>query len=226
MKDKVIVITGGSRGGMLQEIGKAYILHHAKAVVLMSRNKEKNEVAAKQVNELVPKGSNGMCVSEPGDVRKPDDCKRVMQKTVEKFGKVDVLVNGAAGNFLASASKLSANAFKTVLEIDTMGTMNMSQAAFHASMKDNGGTIINMTAGIQWNGTVLMSHANAAKAGVDALTKTLAVEWGPYKIRVVGIVPGSIEGTEGFARLSDLNSMNSKEKANSAMDRQSGAQNM
>lgn len=70
---------------------------------------------------------------------------------------------------------------KTVLEIDTLGTFNMSQAAFNLSMKDNkSGVIINISAAIHWSGSVLMAHSNAAKAGVDALTKTLAVEWGPY----------------------------------------------
>ena len=67
-----------------------------------------------------------MCLSEPGDVRKPEDCKRVVAHTLEKLGRVDVLVNGAAGNFLASASKISSNGFRTVLEIDTLGTFNMS----------------------------------------------------------------------------------------------------
>lgn len=105
---------------MLKEIGRAFLLHKAKAVVLMSRNAEKNGIVAKALSEF------GICHSEPGDVRKPEDCKRVVENTVSKYGKVDILVNGAAGNFLASASKLSTNGFKTVLEIDTIGTFNMS----------------------------------------------------------------------------------------------------
>ena len=89
-------------------------------------------------------------------------------------------------------------------------------------MKKHGGNIINITAGLHWSGSALTIHANAAKAGVDALTKTLAVEWGPFKVKVNGIVPGPIEGTEGLERLSDLTTINSKEKANKAVQKKSG----
>jgi len=133
-----------------------------------------------------------------------------VKAVVDQFGRVDILVNGAAGNFLASASKLSAKGFKTVTEIDTLGTFNMSKAAFNQSMKKHGGNIINITALLHWNGTVLQAHSSAAKAGVDALTKVLAVEWGPYKVRVNGIAPGAIRGTEGMARLGDMSLMNNK----------------
>jgi len=83
-------------------------------------------------------------------------------------------------------------------------------------MKDHGGVIINISMTLHWNGTPFFVHSSAAKAGIDAMTKTLAVEWGPYKVRVVGIIPGSIEGTEGFSRLSDLSNLNNKEKTNQA----------
>ena len=149
MKDKVIIITGGSRGGMLKEMAKAYLLHKAKAVVLMSRNAEKNGEVAKELSAF------GVCASEPGDVRKPEDCKRVIANTLGKFGRIDVLVNGAAGNFLASAAKLSTNAVRTVLEIDTLGTFNMAQAVFLGFMKENGGVIINISAELHWNGSAL-----------------------------------------------------------------------
>ena len=86
----------------------------------MSRNVEKNGAVAKDLCQY------GTCVSEPGDVRKSEDCQRVVSNTVAKFGAVNVLVNGAAGNFLASAEKISTNGVKTVLEIDTLGTFNMS----------------------------------------------------------------------------------------------------
>jgi len=211
LNGKVAIITGGSRGGMLKEIAKQFLLHKAKAVVLMSRNAEKNGAVAKELSAF------GVCHSEPGDVRKPEDCKRVVQNTVEKFGRVDILVNGAAGNFLASADKISANGFKTVLEIDTLGTFLMSQSVFNGFMKQNGGgVIINISAALHWSGSALQVHSGAAKAGVDTITKTLAVEWGPYNVRVVGIVPGAIEGTEGFERLGDIANMNNKEKSNKA----------
>ena len=116
---KVCLITGGSRGGMLKEIAVQFIAHGAKAVVLMSRNKERNEEVANSVGSA--------CHSIPGDVTKRDDCQRVVAEAVKRFGTVDILVNGAAGNFLATADKVSTNGVKKVLDIDTVGTFNMSQ---------------------------------------------------------------------------------------------------
>ncbi|CDW85812.1 peroxisomal-dienoyl-reductase [Stylonychia lemnae] len=210
LKGKVAFITGGSRGGMLKEIARGYLLHGAKGVVLMSRNAEKNGEVAKDLSQY------GQCLSEPGDVRKPEDCKRAVANTIKALGQIDILVNGAAGNFLASASALSINGFRTVQEIDTLGTFNVSQAVYNGYMKEHGGVIINISATLHWSGSALQVHSAAAKAAIDSMTKTLAVEWGPNKVRVVGIIPGGIEGTEGFARLSDANAMNDKEKANAA----------
>lgn len=118
------------------------------------------------------------------------------------MGSIDILVNGAAGNFLASFDNLSVNAFKTVMEIDAFGTFIVSKAVFTHAMKKNGGVIINISAGLHYNGTALQLHAGTAKAGVDAMTKHMAVELGPYGVRVVGICPGPIADTEGFSRLS------------------------
>jgi len=212
LKGKVALITGGSNGGMLKEIAKSYLKHGAKAVALMSRNAQKLQAVADELTALY----DGECFATAGDVRKIDSCRAAVKAVVEKYGRIDILVNGAAGNFLASASKLSSNGFRSVLEIDTLGTFNMSQSVFQAYMGKNGGTIINISALLHWNGTALQAHSSAAKAGVDALTKVLAAEWGPHGIRVVGIVPGAIQGTEGFERLGDLSTMNNKSAANAA----------
>ena len=213
---KVCIVTGGSRGGMLKEIAKEYLRHGAKAIVLMSRNKEKNEAVCKDLSQY------GTAVSIPGDVSKIEDCKRVCEETKERFGSIDVLVNGAAGNFLASTEKLSANGMRKVLEIDTLGTFNMSKCAFVTAMKSQRkGVIINISATLHWNGSWGQVHSSAAKAGVDAITKVLACEWGPYGIRVCGIIPGPIRGTEGFERLGDINNINNKERTNQAMQAKS-----
>ena len=210
---KVILITGGSRGGMLKETAKQYLLHGARVVVLMSRSKEKNDAVCKELSQYGP------CVSRPGDVAKMDSCREVCNAVVQEFGQIDLLVNGAAGNFLATAEKISHNGVKRVLEIDTLGTFNMCQSVFKASMKERrSGVIINISATLHWNGSWGQVHSSAAKAGVDAITKVLATEWGPYGIRVCGLVPGPIEGTEGFERLGDLNNLNNKERTNKSFE--------
>jgi 2,4-dienoyl-CoA reductase [(3E)-enoyl-CoA-producing], peroxisomal len=135
-----------------------------------------------------------------GDVRVPADVDGMVARTVETFGRLDILVNGAAGNFICLADKLSPNGFGTVVDIDLKGTFNVSRAAV-PHLKKQGGAILNISATLQLLGTVGQSHAAAAKAGIDSLTRTLAVEWGPHGIRVNGLAPGPVEGTEGVARL-------------------------
>ena len=105
-----------------------------------------------------------------------------------------MLVNGAAGNFLCPFEKLSPNAFRTVLMIDTVGTFLLSKFTNQHGFKD-GGVIINISAFLHQPGVVMQVHAGTAKAGVDAITHHLAVELGPKRVRVVGICPGSIENT-------------------------------
>jgi len=129
-----------------------------------------------------------------------EDCKASIAATVAKFGKLDILVNGAAGNFLCAPEDLSPNGFKTVMEIDTIGTFYMSRSAFEP-LKNSSGIIINMSATLHYLATHYQIHASAAKAGVDSITRSLALEWGKYGIRVNGIAPGPIENTEGFSRL-------------------------
>jgi peroxisomal 2,4-dienoyl-CoA reductase len=112
-----------------------------------------------------------------------------------------VLVNAAAGNFLAPAAQLSSNGFRTVLDIDAVGTFNVSRVAFDQALRDGGGTIINISATLHYGATHFQVHAAAAKAAVDSVTRSMALEWGPAGVRVVGIAPGPIEDTEGMARL-------------------------
>jgi peroxisomal 2,4-dienoyl-CoA reductase len=125
---------------------------------------------------------------------------QMMSAVVAELGRVDILVNGAAGNFICLAENLSPNGFGTVVDIDLKGTFNVSRAAL-PHLKARGGAVVNISATLPYLGTMGQSHAAAAKAGVDSLTRVLACEWGPYGIRVNGIAPGPVDGTEGVRRL-------------------------
>lgn len=123
---------------------------------------------------------------------------------MDTFGRLDILVNGAAGNFLAPAASLSPKDFATVLSIDTQGTFNMCHAAHNLLSHDNGSTpaiIINISATLQYGATWWQAHASAAKAAVDSLTRSLALEWGSNAIRVVGLAPGGTTDTPGTTKL-------------------------
>jgi peroxisomal 2,4-dienoyl-CoA reductase len=163
--------------------------------VLVSRKLEHLEPAAQAINE-----NGGRAFPIAADVRSPDDVERAIATSVEQFGKIDIVVNGAAGNFLCKAEELSPNGFGTVVDIDLKGTFNVCRAAF-SQLKEHRGQILNISATLHYLGTPMQLHVSAAKAGVDALTRNLAVEWGRYGIRVNGIAPGPIEDTEGMSRL-------------------------
>lgn len=124
----------------------------------------------------------------------------VFSQIAEAFGPIDVLVSGAAGNFPARAADMSPNAFKTVVDIDLMGSFHVLRAAF-PHLRRPGASVINISAPQAFMPMELQAHVCAAKAGVDMLTRVLAMEWGPQGIRVNSIAPGPIAGTEGMKRL-------------------------
>lgn len=115
------------------------------------------------------------------DVRKPEAITKAVEEALGHFRRIDILINNAAGNFLCPAENLSFNAFKTVMEIDAHGTFNVSKAVFDKYMKNSGGVIINITATLSVRGAALQTHAGTAKAAIEAMTKHLAVEWGPME---------------------------------------------
>src|SRR6185295_14413827 len=193
LKDHVAFVTGGGTGitgGVARALAEA-----GASVVLVSRKLEHLVPAAQAINE-----NGGRAFPIATDVRSPDDVERAIATSVEQFGKIDIVVNGAAGNFICKAEDLSPNGFGTVVDIDLKGTFNVCRAAF-AQLKEHRGQILNISATLHYLGTPMQLHVSAAKAGVDALTRNLAVEWGPYGIRVNGIAPGPIEDTEGMKRL-------------------------
>ncbi len=199
LKGHVALVTGGGTGitgGVARALAEA-----GASVALVSRKIEHLEPAAAAINKA--RGSNenmGEAFAIAGDVREYERIEEAVLATAVKFGKVDIVVNGAAGNFLCKAEDLSPNGFGTVVDIDLKGTFNVCRAAF-AQLKEHRGHILNISATLHYLGTPMQLHVSAAKAGVDALTRNLAVEWGRYGIRVNGIAPGPIEDTEGMSRL-------------------------
>jgi 2,4-dienoyl-CoA reductase [(3E)-enoyl-CoA-producing], peroxisomal len=193
LKDHVAFVTGGGTG-ITGGVARAFAEAGA-AVALVSRNLDHLQPAADAINK-----NGGKAIAVVADVRQPDAVQAAVATTVEQLGKIDIVVNGAAGNFLCKAEDLSPNGFGTVVDIDLKGTFNVCRAAF-AQLKEHRGQILNISATLHYLGTPMQLHVSAAKAGVDALTRNLAVEWGRYGIRVNGIAPGPIEDTEGMQRL-------------------------
>jgi len=193
LEGRVAFVTGGGTG-ITGGVARAFAEAGA-AVALVSRKLDRLQPAAEVINK-----SGGKAFAVAADVRQPEDVEKAVAQTVEQFGKIDIVVNGAAGNFLCAAEELSPNGFGTVVDIDTKGTFNVCRAAF-AQLKEHRGQILNISATLHYLGTPMQIHVSAAKAGVDALTRNLAVEWGRHGIRVNGIAPGPIEDTEGMKRL-------------------------
>eukprot|EP00803_Ostreobium_quekettii_P011419 evm.model.scf_212.1 EVM.evm.TU.scf_212.1 scf_212:478-2505(+) len=162
----------------------------------------RQQVVEDAAAELSREGIKAMAVL--GDVRFPDQCQSAIDSVDSNFGTgLHILVNSAAGNFLAPAEILSSGGFKTVMDIDTLGTFNMCRGAYPLLAKaQGGGCIINISATLQYGATFFQAHACAAKAAIDSLTRTLALEWGPDRIRVNAVAPGPTAGTAGMAKLS------------------------
>ncbi len=193
LQNKVAFVTGGGTG-ITGGVARALAKSGAK-IAITSRKIENLETM-----KMLIESEGGECFAIAADVRDYEAVEKAIAATVEHFGKIDIVINGAAGNFLCKADELSANGFGTVLDIDTKGTFNVCRAAF-SQLKENKGQILNISATLHYLGTPMQIHVSAAKAGVDAITRNLAVEWGRHGIRVNGIAPGPIEDTEGMKRL-------------------------
>src|SRR5687767_5410113 len=193
LNGRVAFVTGGGTGitgGVARALAEA-----GASVALVSRKLDHLQPAADAINQ-----NGGKAIAVVADVRDSEALEKAVAQTVEQLGKIDIVVNGAAGNFLCAAEELSPNGFGTVVDIDLKGTFNVCRATF-AQLKEHRGQILNISATLHYLGTPMQLHVSAAKAGVDALTRNLAVEWGRYGIRVNTIAPGPIEDTEGMTRL-------------------------
>lgn len=190
---KVAFVAGGSSG---INLGVAHCFGQAGAkVALISRSQDKIEAAAQELRD-----AGYDAIGMAADVRDFAAIDAAMQKAVATFGKLDIVLSGAAGNFIAPASELSANGFKTVVDIDLLGTFNVFRASYPYLNKP-AASLIAITAGQATQPMMNQIHACAAKAGVNMVTKCMAMEWGPEGIRVNGISPGPIADTEGMRRL-------------------------
>ena len=193
LKGRVVVITGGATG-IGYACSLAFGLHGCK-VAIMSRRKK---VIMEAVEKLRSRGIDAFGTTV--DVRDAARCVEAVNECVKHFGRLDFLINNAAGNFMVSSENLSPGGFATVLGIDLQGCFHMSKAVLpHMKVTGpkTGAVIINITANLQDYATPFQGHAAAAKAGIDVLTNTLGVEWAEYGIRTLGIAPGGIAGTVG-----------------------------
>src|SRR4051812_43780768 len=193
---QVAFVTGGATG-IGKEICRTFGRHGAR-VAIASRKREALDAAAAEL------GAEGIDVYvDACDVRDAGAVQRVVDGLVAHYGQLDVVVNNAAGNFPAPITSISPNGFKAVVDIDLLGTYNVSKATFDAWLREHGGNIVNITAPFEMKGAAMQAHVAAAKAGVDSFTRTAAVEWGPYGVRVNGVAPGYIDNTEGVKRFAE-----------------------
>lgn len=194
LQGKVALVTGGATGLGL-EVARVLGRHGAR-VAICSRKEPNLKAAVAALRQERIETVYGVC-----DVRRHDEVVTVVEEVLQTFGRLDVVVNNAAGNFPVPISELSPNGFKAVVDIDLLGTFNVSKVAYDLWLRDHGGAVVNISAAIQYRGMALQAHVVSAKAGVDALTRTCAIEWGPDGVRVNTVAPGAMSGTEGVKRI-------------------------
>lgn len=197
LKDRVIVVTGGGSG-----LGKAmttYFLELGATVVISSRNIEKLQATAKELEEK----TRGKVLPVQCDVRHYDQVEAMLQASLEAFGKVDGLLNNAAGNFISPTERLSSNAFDTIIDIVLKGTKNCTLVfgKHWIATKQEKATVLNIVTTYAWTGSAYVVPSATAKAGVLAMTRSLAVEWAKYGIRFNAIAPGPFPTKGAWDRL-------------------------
>jgi NAD(P)-dependent dehydrogenase (short-subunit alcohol dehydrogenase family) len=194
LNGKSIIITGGGTG-----LGKSMATRFAELGADLVITSRRQEVIDKTAEELRQNG--GKVLSIACDVREPEQVNSMVNQTVNEFGKIDILLNNAAGNFISPTEDLSPNAFKTVVDIVLNGTFNCTQAAGKVMREKDGGVILNIVTTYAFTGSGYVVPSASAKAGVLAMTRSLAVEWAKYGIRTVAIAPGPFPTKGAWSRL-------------------------
>lgn len=192
LQDQVAIITGGGTG-----IGRVMALEFARVgahVVIASRRQEHLDSVAEEIRSI---GRRALAIQT--DVRQPEQIDQMVQQAIDEFGRIDILVNNAAGNFRSKAEELSVNAWNTIVNIDLNGTFYCSRAVAPHMIRQGSGRILNMIGTVSWQGSPYRAHVGAAKAGIWNLTMSLAYEWAKHGITVNNIAPGTVP-TEGVAQ--------------------------
>ena len=197
LQDKAIVVTGGGSG-----LGKSmtkYFMELGARVAITSRDLEKLKTTAQELEEQ----TGGKCLAVQCDVRNYEEVENMLQAVLSAYGKVDVLLNNAAGNFISPTERLSANAFDTVIDIVLKGSKNCTLAfgKHWIDTKKEKSTILNIVTTYAWTGSAYVVPSATAKAGVLAMTRSLAVEWAKYGIRTNAIAPGPFPTKGAWDRL-------------------------
>ena len=195
LKNKTIIITGGGTG-----LGKSMATRFGELganLVLTSRRQEVLDEAARDINDKT--GAEILTVST--DIRHSDQVTKMVKKAIDKFGKIDCLLNNAAGNFISPTENLSENAFRTIIDIVLVGTFNCTQAAGKAMRDSGGGVILNIVTTYAFTGSGYVVPSACAKSGVLAMPRSLAVEWAKYGIRTNAIAPGPFPTKGAWKRL-------------------------
>ncbi|OBK44314.1 SDR family oxidoreductase [Mycobacterium sp. 1081908.1] len=194
LQGKVALVTGGATGLGL-EVARV-LGNHGARVAICSRKEPNLEAAVATLRDEGIEACYGVC-----DVRREDEVTAVVEEVLRTYGQLDIVVNNAAGNFPVPISDLSPKGFKAVVDIDLLGTFNVSKVAYDLWLREHGGAVVNISAAIQYRGMALQAHVVSAKAGVDALSRACAIEWGPDGVRVNVVAPGAMSGTEGVKRI-------------------------
>ena len=197
LKGKTIVVTGGGSG-----LGKSmttYFMELGANVVITSRNLEKLEKVASELEQQ----TGSKCLPLACDVRNIEEVETMHKKAIEAFGTVDILLNNAAGNFIAPTERLSANAFDTIIDIVLKGTKNctLTFGKHWINTKQKNTNVLNIVTTYAWTGSAYVVPSATAKAGVLAMTRSLAVEWAKYGMRFNAVAPGPFPTKGAWDRL-------------------------